>query len=403
MADQLSNREMRITTADQVVSSFANLVFVLVIAQVATAKEFALITTLWTALSFSIMASRSVFGLPLLLASQDGLNKNELNTTGSRFGASLFAAPLLIALVAIGLINHEIDIIEIVLFAICIPMYLLIDFGRYEAISNRKSAKALAADFGLLLPLLLLFTLQTTGVIETSVIGAFSVLMLGLVISLFVFGLKRSSRVSFKQLKEILSSDSKRRKKLLSDSLLSALTAMSSIIAVWIVFSSSGAAAYNGALYVLSPITLAVLVVNLVIQHSLGTTNGRILSRDVRVMSILVTLSIAWTLCIASLPENIGSLILGETWKLVDPVIIVMGFVLCLSLIVEFVLSVFRARAQFSEVVVIRLVIAVASPLIIVLSEIRNYSLEESIGILFVFMLLLVLAIFLRSKVGTRT
>jgi hypothetical protein len=305
--------------------------------------------------------------------------------------------------VAIGLINHEIDIIEIVLFAICIPMYLLIDFGRYEAISNRKSAKALAADFGLLLPLLLLFTLQTTGVIETSVIGAFSVLMLGLVISLFVFGLKRSSRVSFKQLKEILSSDSKRRKKLLSDSLLSALTAMSSIIAVWIVFSSSGAAAYNGALYVLSPITLAVLVVNLVIQHSLGTTNGRILSRDVRVMSILVTLSIAWTLCIASLPENIGSLILGETWKLVDPVIIVMGFVLCLSLIVEFVLSVFRARAQFSEVVVIRLVIAVASPLIIVLSEIRNYSLEESIGILFVFMLLLVLAIFLRSKVGTRT
>jgi hypothetical protein len=403
VADQLSNREMRITTADQVVSSFANLVFVLVIAQVATAKEFALITTLWTALSFSIMASRSVFGLPLLLASQDGLNKNELNTTGSRFGASLFAAPLLIALVAIGLINHEIDIIEIVLFAICIPMYLLIDFGRYEAISNRKSAKALAADFGLLLPLLLLFTLQTTGVIETSVIGAFSVLMLGLVISLFVFGLKRSSRVSFKQLKEILSSDSKRRKKLLSDSLLSALTAMSSIIAVWIVFSSSGAAAYNGALYVLSPITLAVLVVNLVIQHSLGTTNGRILSRDVRVMSILVTLSIAWTLCIASLPENIGSLILGETWKLVDPVIIVMGFVLCLSLIVEFVLSVFRARAQFSEVVVIRLVIAVASPLIIVLSEIRNYSLEESIGILFVFMLLLVLAIFLRSKVGTRT
>lgn len=403
MADQLSNREMRITTADQVVSSFANLVFVLVIAQVATAKEFALITTLWTALSFSIMASRSVFGVPLLLANQDGLNKNELNTTGSRFGASLFAAPLLIALVAIGLINHEIDIIEIVLFAICIPLYLLIDFGRYEAIANRKSTKALAADFGLLLPLLLLFTLQTSGVIETSVMGAFSVLMLGLVISLFVFGLKRSSRVSFKELKEILNSDSKRRKKLLSDSLLSAFTAMSSIIAVWIVFSSSGAAAYNGALYVLAPITLAVLVVNLVIQHSLGTTNGRILSRDVRVMSILVTLSIAWTLCIASLPEDIGSLILGETWKLVDPVIIVMGLVLCLSLIVEFVVSVFRARAQFSEVVVIRLIIAAASPLIIFSSGLFNLSLEQSLGILFVFMLLLVLAIFLRSRVGTRT
>jgi hypothetical protein len=403
MADQLSSREMRITAEDQVVSSFANLVFVLAIAQVATAKEFALITTLWTALSFSIMASRSVFGVPLLLANQDGSNKNELNTTGPRFGALLFAVPLLIALVAIGLVNHELEVIEIVLFAICIPLYLLIDFGRYEAIANRKSTKALVADFGLLLPLLLLFTLQTSGVIETSVIGALSVLLLGLAISLFVFSLKRSSRVSFKNFQEILSTDSKRRKKLLSDSLLSAFTAMSSIIAVWIIFSSSGAAAYNGALYVLSPITLAVLVVNLVVQHSLGTTNGRILSRDIRVMSILLTLSFVWTLCIASLPENIGSLILGETWKLVDPVIIVMGFVLCLSLVVEFVVSVFRARAQFSEVVVIRLIIAAASPLIIFSSGFFNLSLEQSLGILFVFMLLLVLAIFLRSKVGTRT
>jgi hypothetical protein len=80
-----------------------------------------------------------------------------------------------------------------------------------------------------------------------------------------------------------------------------------------------------------------------------------------------------------------------------------MGFVLCLSLIVEFVVSVFRARAQFSEVVVIRLIIAAASPLIFFSSGLFNLSLEQSLGILFVFMLLLVLAIFLRSKVGTRT
>ena len=403
MADHLSNREMRITTADQVVSSFANLVFVLVIAQVATAKEFALITTLWTALSFSIIASRSVFGLPLLLAYQDRFEQSEFNTTGPRFGATLFAVPLLIALVGIGLTNHEIDIIEIILFAICIPLYLLVDFGRYEAIANRASSKALGADFSLLLPLIILFTLQMSRAIEASVIGAFSVLILGLSLALVVFGLKKSSRVSFSHFQQTLSRDSQRRKRLLSDSLLSAFTAMSSIIAVWIIFNSSGAAAYNGALYVLSPITLAVLVVNLVIQHSLGTTNGRILLRDVRVMSILVTLSIAWTLCIASLPEDFGSSILGETWRLVNPVIIVMGLVLCLSLILEFVLSVFRARGQFSEVVVIRLLIAVASPLIIVVSGLLNLSLERSLGILFVFMLVMVLAIFARSKVGTRT
>jgi hypothetical protein len=403
MSDQLSNRDMRITTADQIVSSFANLLFVLVIAQVATAKEFALITTLWTALSFSIMASRSVFGVPLLLASQDRSLGKESEASGPRFGALMFVAPLFVALAGIALTNHEMSGIEVALFAICIPLYLLVDFGRYVAIANRNSAKALMADLSLLLPLLLLFAFQTSGVIQASVTWSLAVLIAGLTLSLMVFNLKESSRISVSEFRNILSSDSKRRRKLLFDSLLSAFTALSSIIAVWIVFKSSGAAAYNGALYVLSPITLAVLVVNLVVQHSLGTTNGKILKREVRVMSLLVILSIAWTLCIAALPEKYGSLILGETWKLVDPVVIAMGLVLCLSLIVEFVITVFRSRAQFSEVVVIRLAIAAASPLIIVSSGLLNLSLKQSLEILSIFMLLLVAAIFGRSKVGTRT
>jgi hypothetical protein len=293
--------------------------------------------------------------------------------------------------------------IEVALFAICIPLYLLVDFGRYVAIANRNSAKALVADLSLLLPLLLLFIFQISGVIQVSVTWSLGVLIVGLTMSLMVFDLKESSRISVSEFRNILSSDSKRRSKLLFDSLLSAFTALSSIIAVWIVFNSSGAAAYNGALYVLSPITLAVLVVNLVVQHSLGTTNGKILKREVRVMSLLVILSIAWTLCIAALPEKYGSLILGETWKLVDPVVIAMGLVLCLSLMVEFVITVFRSRAQFSEVVIIRLAIAAASPLIIVSSGLLNLSLKQSLEILSIFMLLLVVAIFGRSKVGTRT
>ena len=403
MSDQLSNRDMRITTADQIISSFANLLFVLVIAQVATAKEFALITSLWTALSFSIMSSRSVFGVPLLLASQDRSLGKVLEASGSRFGALMFVAPLFVALAGIGLTNHEMSSIEVALFAICIPLYLLVDLGRYVAIANRNSAKALVADLSLLLPLLLLFIFQISGVIQVSVTWSLGVLIVGLTMSLMVFDLKESSRISVSEFRNILSSDSKRRRKLLFDSLLSAFTALSSIIAVWIVFNSSGAAAYNGALYVLSPITLAVLVVNLVVQHSLGTTNGKILKREVRVMSLLVILSIAWTLCIAALPEKYGSLILGETWKLVDPVVIAMGLVLCLSLMVEFVITVFRSRAQFSEVVIIRLAIAAASPLIIVSSGLLNLSLKQSLEILSIFMLLLVVAIFGRSKVGTRT
>jgi hypothetical protein len=402
MPDRLTIREMRISTLDQIVSSAANLIFILIVAQVTSTNDFALITTMWIGLSFTVLASRSVFGLPLLLGSNNHLRFSELEKSGARLGALVLSIPLMICFVAIGISNNEINESAIFLFLICVPLYLFLDFGRYVAIAQRESFRALGADLSLAGTLITLLALVVFDLVTVPVTAIFLVLACALMFSLFIVCGKNAPRVSINELGQILSSDANRRKRLLLDSLLNGFTALSSIITVWIVFESEGVAAYNGALYALSPITLSVLVVNLVIQHSLGLSNGKISSREIRVMSLLLFSSALWVLFISAIPKNYGALILGNLWELAAPLFYAMGLMLCFSLIVEFVITVFRARGQFSEVVVVRFAIAIASPTIIFIAGIFKLPLANSLYLLSLFMISLVVVIYGRSKFGSR-
>lgn len=400
MAERVSSREMRLITVDQIVSSLNNLIFVVLIAQISTPLDFAVITTCWTALSFTVLASRSVFGLPLLLRAN---NSQEFHlkdqSKGARLGALLLSLPLSVAVLALALSDLGGVKLELLLLLVCIPMYLAVDYARYFAISKSNGAKALLADLVFLSPLLVSLVLQITGLIDLTISAAFLVLLSSLFLALLAFGLKNGLATSIIDLKDILRTDLNRRSKLLYDSLLSAFTALSSIFAVWIVFQTNGAAAYNGSLYILSPISLSILVVSLTIQHSLSKTRGIIHRREALVVSVLLFMSGLWTLFVSQIPSWLGVMVLGDSWQYVDKIVFSMGIVLTLSLLVEFVVTVFRARGQFSEVVLVRVIVAVISPLVIFVSGYLQFSLNTSLYLLGGCIFVLVAAIFIRSKV----
>ena len=400
MAERLSSREMRLTTADQVISSLNNLVFVVLIAQISTTIEFAVITTCWTALSFTVLASRSVFGIPLLLrGNKTGEPHEQDQSKGGRLGALLLGLPLALSILALAIGDFAVVNLELLLLLVCVPLYLAVDYGRYHAISESNGAKALFADIVFLTPLLVSLVLQVIGLVEFTISGAFFILLSSLFLALFVFGKKGSLGISFDELKAILQIDRNRRIKLFYDSLLSAVTALASIFTVWLVFESNGAAAYNGSLYVLSPISLSILVIGLTIQHSLSRSHGKINRRETLLVSALLLMSGLWTVFVSLLPSWIGEMILGESWLYVDEIILSMGIVLSLSLLVEFVVTVFRARKQFSEVILIRVIVAIISPLIMVVSGYLELSLDTSLYILGSSIFFLISAIFIRSKV----
>lgn len=398
ISSRLTNRELRLSTADQVTSSLSNLVFVVLIAQSSSSAVFAQISTIWTVVSFSVVISRSVFGVPLLL---DGDSKSEtghFSIMGARSGALLLGAPALLASIGLFVFAQGDSGLPFLILAACIPLILLQDFGRYLAIASGESKDALVSDLVLLAPLAIVSVLSAAKLLVIDANVASGILFSGLLLSMFPLRKYEVVKVSIGSFQSLLSNDIDRRKKLLQESLLNAFTAIASVTSIWIAYDSNSVAAFNGALYVLAPITLAVLVVNLVLQQSVSKSKGTILKRDYGIFVTLLLAAFLWALLIVNLPKSLGSALLGVSWELVQPIVIPMAAVLCLSLVMEFVLMVFRARGQFSLIVSIRTLVSITTPFIYVVAGLLGYSLGIALWAVATTLLMLVGGLYIRSR-----
>jgi len=398
LTERPSNRNLKFTTADQIISSLSNLVFILLIAQSTNSNSFARISTLWTVISFSVVISRSVFGIPLLLdvkLSSADLNKT---TRGSKIGVLLVGIPATITAITFMLLGQNSEILIYVGLAVGISLILLQDLGRYEAIASGTSSRALVSDLVLLTPLAVALAATWFMGVVISTLSAVLILMFSLIIAILALRQTGIFKLSLNGLTSILINDRHRRNKLFLESGFGALTAVSSIFAIWLAYGLDGATAFNGALLVLSPVSLTVLVINLVLQQSVSSTGGLIHRREYSIFFALLLSSILWTIFVGVIPDRYGHLLLGESWTLASSVLITMGAILCLSLVIEFTLITFRARSQFSIVVRIRLLIAILCPVTYLISGWLGFSLFVALLILAIFMLGIVGFLYARSK-----
>lgn len=398
ISNRLTNRELKLSTADQVTSSLSNLVFIVLIAQSSSSEVFAQISTIWTVVSFSVVISRSVFGVPLLLDGNLSSSINHPSISGARSGALLLGVPALLGSFGLFVFAKGDSGLPFLILAACVPLILLQDFGRYLAIASGRSKDAFVSDLILLAPLALASVLVVSKLISVTANVASGILFSGLILSITALRNYEVLKLSLGSFRSLVSGDMSRRKKLLQEALLNAFTAVASVAAVWIAYEANSVAAFNGALYILAPITLAVLVVNLVIQQSISQSKGIVHKREYGIFGALLFAAFLWTLIVANLPESIGSSLLGVTWNLVQPIVIPMSSVLCLSLIMEFVLVVFRARGQFSLIVSIRILVSIASPFVYVTVGLNGYSLGIALCIVAVTLFVLVAGLYIRSK-----
>ena len=398
ISNRLTSRELKLSTADQVTSSLSNLVFIILIAQSSSSEVFAQISTIWTIVSFSVVISRSVFGVPLLLDGSLYSSKNHSSISGARSGALLLGVPALLGCIGLFVFAKGDSGLPFLILAVCVPLILLQDFGRYLAIASGRSKDAFVSDLILLAPLAIASLLVVSDLLTMNANAASGILLSGLILSVFTLRKYEVLKLSLGRFRSLVSEDISRRKKFLQEALLNAFTAVASVVAVWIAYEANSVAAFNGALYILAPITLAVLVVNLVIQHSISQSKGIVHKREYGIFGTLLFAAFLWTLIIANIPESIGSSLLGVTWNLVQPIVIPMSAVLCLSLIMEFVLVVFRARGQFSLIVSIRILVSIASPFVYVTVGLNGYSLGIALCIVAVTLFVLVAGLYIRSK-----
>ena len=398
ISNRLTNRELRLSTADQVTSSLSNLVFVVLIAQSSSSEVFAQISTIWTIVSFSVVIARSVFGVPLLLDGKLFSANTNPSITGARSGAFLLGIPALLGSIGLFVFAKGDSGLPFLILAACIPLILLQDFGRYLAIASGGSKDALVSDLILLAPLAIGSLFAVFDLLPVNANAASGILLSGLILSMFTFRKYEVLKLSIGHFRSLVSNDISRRKKLLQEALLNAFTAVASVAAVWIAYESDYVAAFNGALYILAPITLALLVVNLVIQQGVSQSKGIVHRREYGIFGALLFAAFLWTFIVANLPEGLGSALLGVTWSLVQPIVIPMAAVLSLSLVLEFVLMVFRARGQFSLIVSIRVLVSIASPCAYVIAGLSGYSLDLALFIVAAALFILVAGLYIRSK-----
>lgn len=372
---RISSKSLALSTADQVVSSASNFLFLILLATTLPVNDFARASTIWTIISFTVIIQRSVFGVPLLL-DLDNQKANLNRDSGARLGSMFAGVPaILVAIVFFIEKNNSVYL----LLACIIPLILLQDLGRYVAISKEHSRIALFSDLLLLLPISLAigFSLSNQNELRANVaLGAFGFGLIGA--TLVVFGTKVFD-FSLKKLKALLQEDMQRRKKLFSDSALISGTAIGSLALVWICYGSTGVAAFNGSLTALAPIGLSTLVIQLVVQHGMVGSFGRVRFREAGIFLSLVMLGSLWIAIIVTAPPSIGSLFLGDSWVLSEVLFKAMGFSLLAGLILEFLIVGLRAQGNFDQILTVRKFAFLALPFAYIGAKLMGLTLEYAL------------------------
>ena len=355
---KFSSRSLAITTADQVVSSASNFLFLILLAITLSVSDFARASTIWVVISFSVVLQRSVFGVPMLLDSNIEGEKR-LRVSGARLGSIAVGAPASILALTFFVESRQILFLYL---GLLVPIILLQDLGRYVAISESQSIKALVADLFLLVPVIgaIIFSWMSGEALEPPVVAflfAFGLLGAWIIVS-------GSSLIGFSldQLNDIFRTDKVRRKQLFFDAALISGTALGSVALVWSLFGAQGVAAFNGALTALAPIGLATLVVQLVVQHGIVGSLGQVKKREFAISFALIVASVIWVLLLDLMSPTLGFRFLGNSWLSSKELFQAMGFSLVVGLILEFLIVALRAQSDFRKIVRIRKLVIFSIP-----------------------------------------
>lgn len=373
----IPSRNLAITAIDQFSSSASNFLFVILLAISSSSSDFARSSTIWTTISFTIVIQRSVFGVPLILDSNQE-DKARVKLSGSRMGALLLAIP---GLLLSTLFYLESDQEFFLLIGLLIPLLLLQDLGRYLSISQSKGLKALASDTFILFSVLVAIGFSWVSKEAIDPLVLLFIFAFGVVgAAIMIFG-KSTLVVSQMELRELLRKDRDRRLKLFMDAFLISGTAIGSVLAVWLFYGSQDVAAFNGALTALAPIGLATLMVQLVVQHGIVGSDGQVKRREIQILFVLAILALAWLVLIISVPASFGTKILGETWILSESLFMAVGFSLIVGMLLEFLVVALRSQGSFARVVKIRRLSIYSIPVAYLISYSTDRELSVAVSL----------------------
>ncbi len=343
-----AHRRMALSVVDQGLSSGSNFVLVFLLARSSSPSELGLILIGYTILTLSVTLGRNTFGavlgMDLPRATPDEARLLLRRTTASVLATSLLTATALAGFAL--LLSSPRAAVTVVVLAVASPILLLQDIQRYWAVAVGHPGHAVAADAvwfavafaGFVLPLAL-------GTGTSAAVGAATWAAGALLSSLVLAFLGYLARPLWSGLGGWLVADV-RRGQLSADALLACVVPLVNGAAVAAVGGPQLIAAIRGAATLFGPLNLLSATIPLaLVPEAIRATRARAQRLFTLTTWTYGVLSVTLALVLHLLPNSTGSALLGETWPLVQAIVLITG----LEYVGLGIWSVARARLRVQD------------------------------------------------------
>lgn len=315
------------STLDQALSSASNFVLIFLLARGSTPAEFGLLAIGYSLLTVAVAISRNAFG---------GILSLDLGRIGRREGADLVArssgavlalsvVPMLALAVYAVLALRALDgRTALLVIAVGIPVLLLQDLQRFRAVSIGRPAHAALADGIWLVVVLAAFLVPIAASVDLSAAVGAAAWVVGAACSLLVFvALGYRTRPRFDGLVGWLRGDA-RRAHLVSDASLASTTPLLNSSAVAAVGGADIVAAIRGSGVLYGPLNLITATIPMaVVPEAVRMGPDRSRRLFTAVGAGFATLALLWGVTLFLLPDAIGGALLGESWPLVQAIVLI--------------------------------------------------------------------------------
>lgn len=310
---------------DQIASSFSSLVSVIAIARVFSATEFGVFALAYAFHAFFIACGRAYFGTALS-ADASTVSSKSAKYTGAVKLIAIFSVPIagsvgvLTILVTAPQGLHGVQWLLVGLVACATPLVMMQDVGRYFGIAIERPFGAFASDSWWLLAAGTLAIIGRWIPGEVVIFGWFLAIVLSWTIVMFVY--RPNPGLSSAGITDRTTIPISKSALLVVAMAVGTGLIITSVASVAIGAEAAGALRAAGTLF--GPLNALITFLDLAIVAMVmrRQVSDRVtVYRFVGVTALFGT--ILWSTALILVPADWGELILGETWNIAQPVIII--------------------------------------------------------------------------------
>ena len=366
---------------DQLISATGNFMVVWLCLTSLPTEDFGSFSYSWSTIALFVVLSRSLFGIPALLDSENKHAVEVADKSSSLTGTLVLGFVTAIVTFFLylfgGTSESEIWILGLFLLA---PLILFQDQVRYLIIATKNIRLAICLD--LIVLSCIVVTVITSK--NSEFVGWNLILGLasGYLLASLLYVFRVPIQLNLTNLRRFIKLDFHRRSRLVSDAFLAWGFGLVSLTLIRVATGDSGIAIYNGLVFLFGPVALVTVFLTLGLQSEVVRTKGNLASRHKISLVVLALSPMVWMLIVDSTPLVYVEKLLGPSTEEVLSNTLPFGVAASLGIGLEVLNLFMRGHKKFAEIAILRLIVGIVLTTSIAVAISAKLGLEQIIWLL---------------------